>query len=76
MNAEKLSRAQASALARLAEEYKANPRMRHTAYDLSTSLATLNALAKRGLVEKCNNHGSLFCPRSAIFFRYIPPKAN
>lgn len=67
MTTENLSRAQASALARLREEYEVNPARRFTAFALYTQVATMNALHKRGLVECQKGSATQY-----NFYRYIP----
>lgn len=47
----KLSRCKARTLRRLAEEYKADQSRWFSAFDLSESIATMNALDRKGLVE-------------------------
>ena len=50
---------------------KMKPRTWQSAYDLQCSLATLNALWKKGLLERKDCIGSYFFPRNNIVFRRV-----
>ena len=39
-----------------------------SAYEIGCSIATLNALVAKGLVTKKTNIGSMFSPRTNIYF--------
>lgn len=58
----KLSKVQARALAKLTNNWQC-------AYDLKENLATLHALARRGLADVNHEPGSLFSPPVHIMFR-------
>ena len=45
------------------------PKIWHTAYDLQCSKATLDALHSRGLVDKKFGPGSMFSPRTNIYYK-------
>lgn len=62
----KLTDAQRRALAKFADGAW------HSAYDVQASLATLNALRKRGLLQRQSGLGALFSPRTSIEYRITP----
>ena len=41
----------------------------YTAYDLNTSLSTLNALKNKGVIESTYTSGYFYSPRTCILFR-------
>jgi hypothetical protein len=41
----------------------------YNAYDLRESRCTLDALVSKGFIERRNERGAIFSPRTSVFFR-------
>lgn len=60
-----LSKTQKEVLQRLGTEYKC-------AYELKASMATLDALEKKGLATSKSGLGAIFSPRTSIEYKLTP----
>lgn len=60
-------------LTQLSAHLKLSPMFWKTAYDLQVSLATLNALVRKGWAESKVTNGYMFSPRTCIYYRACRP---